>query len=64
MTDVYDVIVFEEYESNGEKKSKGYTVGVAFENKAKTGLNITVPDGISLSGRFSILKRTDKPEAP
>lgn len=64
MTDIYDIVVFEEYERDGETKSKGYTVGVAFPNKAGSGFNCQMPDGISVSGRFSLLKRGEKTEAP
>lgn len=55
----YDVVVFEEFEQNGEKRTKGYTVGVAFENP-NGGFNVTPAPGVALCGRFSILPRKDK----
>ena len=61
---VYDIVVFEEYEKDGEKKSKAYQIGVAFDSKEGNGLNCVVPDGISVSGRFSILQRKEKADAP
>lgn len=62
---IYDIVVFEEYtDRDGNKKSKSYQVGAAFESKDSNALNCVVPDGISLSGRFTILPRKDKTDAP
>lgn len=61
---VYDIVVFEDFEKDGEKKTKSYQVGVAFDSKDGTSLNCVVPDGISISGRFSIFQRKEKTEAP
>lgn len=58
----FDVVVFEEYERDGEKKSKGYTVGVAFENQGG-GFTVTPAPGVALCGRFSILPRKSKDDA-
>lgn len=52
----YDVLVAEEYSVGGEVRTKFYTAGVAFEN-SKGGLNVELPAGIALSGRFVILPR-------
>lgn len=53
----YDVIVPEDYTSgDGEIKTRYHTVGVAFENKA-SGMDVILPPGIALSGRFTILPR-------
>lgn len=58
---IYDIVVFEGYtDRNGTKKSKAYQVGAAFESKDSKALNCVVPDGISLSGRFTILPRKEK----
>ena len=62
---VYDIVVFEEYsDKDGVVKSKSYSVGAAFDSKDGNSLNCVVPDGISISGRFSIFQRKEKTEAP
>lgn len=58
----YDVVVFDEYERDGENKSRGYTVGVAFENQGG-GFTVTPVPGVALCGRFSILPRKKKDDA-
>lgn len=60
---VYDIVVFEKYTVDGVEKSKSYQVGAAFESKGENALNCVLPDGISISGRFTILPRKDKTEA-
>lgn len=56
----YDVLVAEEYTAGeGEIRTKFYSVGVAFEN-SKGGMNVELPEGIALSGRFVILPRKDR----
>lgn len=57
----YDVFVSEDYEHNGEKKTKFTTIGVAFENKAGDGFNCQLAPNVSVSGRFSVKLRTDRP---
>lgn len=63
---IYDIVVFEEYteKTTGEVKSKSYQVGVAFESAQSNALNCVIPDGISVSGRFTILPRKEKTDAP
>ena len=56
----YDVLVVEEY---GEGKAKFYNVGVAFE-RDEGGMSVIIPEGISVTGRLTIMPRKDKPEAP
>lgn len=62
---VYDVVVFEEYtDKEGVVKSKSYQIGAAFESKDSNAMNVVLPPGISVSGRFTILPRKEKTEAP
>ena len=59
MSDIYDLVVFEEYEKDGEKKSASTQVGTAFTNE-NTGYTLKIRDGISISGRVQMLPRRDK----
>ena len=59
----HDVIVFDEFVQDGENRSRGYHVGVAFPNKNGDGFNVSLIPGIALSGRFSILPRRQKDDA-
>ena len=54
----YDVLIAEEYtNSNGEVKTKFYTVGVAFERKNGEGMSLEIASGISITGRAVIMPR-------
>lgn len=64
MSNIYDIVIFEEFDKDGEKKSKSYQVGVAFDSKDGNSLNCVIAQGISISGRFSIFQRKEKAEAP
>lgn len=59
----YDVVLVEEYGDAADRKAKFYNVGVAFE-RDEGGMSVIIPEGISVTGRLSILPRKDKPEAP
>lgn len=54
----FDVLVPEKYTHDGEDKIKFYRVGVAFE--AEDGMDLILPEGISLSGRVHIRARKPK----
>ena len=65
MSEPYDIVVFDKYEKDGEKKSRSYVVGVAFENQNGTGFNCMPLSDIAITGPFSILPRRKKePEQP
>lgn len=55
----YDALVVEEYQHQGETKKKYYQVGVMFENE-REGWTLSIPPGVSVSGRVLILPRKDK----
>lgn len=55
----YDALLVEEYEHKGEKRQKFYQCGVMFEND-REGWTLTIPPGMSISGRVVILPRKDK----
>jgi hypothetical protein len=58
----YNIIVFREYtDGNGEVKTRGHDAGVAFKTKNGDGFNCEVVEGMGLTGRFSILPRTERP---
>lgn len=62
MTKVFDILISREYtDKNGEVKTQYYQAGVAFENKAG-GMNLEIPEGLSISGRALILPRKDRAE--
>ena len=57
----YNIIVFREYtDKNGEVKTRGHEVGVAFKTKDGSGFNGELVEGIALTGRFAILPRRDR----
>lgn len=57
----YDVLIAEEYtNSNGEVKTKFYTVGVAFEREKGPGMSIEIAAGISITGRAVIMPRKSR----
>lgn len=58
----YDVLIAEEYEHKGEKRTKFYNVGVMFEND-REGWTLNIPEGISISGRVVILPRKEKAQS-
>ena len=57
---IYDALIAEDYEHKGEKRTKFYNVGVMFEND-REGWTLTIPAGVSISGRVVILPRKEKP---
>ena len=59
----YDVLKVEEYGDEENKKAKFYNVGVAFE-RDDGGMSVIIPEGISVSGRLSIMPRKEKTDAP
>lgn len=62
MSKPYNIVVPREYtKEGGEVKTEWLRVGVAFENKLG-GFNCELPEGIGLTGRFSILPRKDRAE--
>lgn len=60
----FDLVVFDDYERNGEIKSRPYSVGSAFRNQ-KAGFSLVIPAGVALSGRVQMLPRreADRPDA-
>lgn len=62
MAKIFDILISREYtDKNGEVKTQYYQAGVAFENKAG-GMNLEIPDGLSISGRAVILPRKERAE--
>jgi hypothetical protein len=57
---VYDLLIVEEFDHNGEGKKKFHNVGVAFEQKQGEGFNLTVNPGTAISGRVLMLPRKAK----
>ena len=60
MAMVYDILIRDEYSTDGERKGKFYQVGTAFEAKDGDGLNCEIPSGLAVSGRFYIRPRKAK----
>lgn len=57
----HSIIVFREYtDANGEVKTQSHNAGVAFKTKSGDGFNCQLVDGIALTGKFSILPRTER----
>lgn len=52
----WDALITENYTHNGEDKTKFHRVGVAFQN-SKQGFDVIFFEGISVSGRVTILPR-------
>lgn len=48
-TDRYELIVFEDYEFDGQKRSRAFRVGGAV--KTSRGFALYIPPGISVTGR-------------
>lgn len=59
---VYDILITEEYQSQGQKKTAYHKVGHAFDAKSGAGFNGEILPGIALSGRFIIRPRQAKPQ--
>jgi len=55
----YDLLVPEKYKHGGEERTKFHNVGVMFENE-NGGFSLSIPDGISISGRVLALPRKEK----
>lgn len=56
----YDIVIGEDYEdAEGNKKTKWYTVGVAFELD-NGGFSCEPAEGIALTGRFLLKERKPK----
>lgn len=56
----WDILLVEDYEHKGEKRTKYHQVGVAFEND-REGFTLNITPGLALMGRAIILPRKDKP---
>ena len=59
---IFNVMVVEERtdKSTGEVKNFFHRVGTGFSHKDGQGMNLVIPEGISLSGRVLIRERTAK----
>ncbi|MEM6934108.1 MAG: hypothetical protein AAF526_11040 [Pseudomonadota bacterium] len=63
MTKTYDILIAEDYEHQGETRSKFHNVGTAWPLETKDRMSVQLHPGISVSGRLVILPRKPKPEA-
>lgn len=50
----YEVLVANEYESTGQKKTRWTKVGVGFPNQDGKGLNLVIEPGLSVSGNLVV----------
>lgn len=57
MKKTYDILVTEEYESGGEKKTKFHNVGTAWPLDNKDGFSVQIHPGVAVSDRLVILPR-------
>ena len=58
---LYNVLITEERaDGNGEVRNFYHRVGTGFAHKDGQGMNLVIPEGISLSGRVLIRERTAK----
>ena len=60
---VYDLLISEEYMSNGQKKTAFHKVGAAFDAKNGSGFNCETLPGVSLTGRFMVRPRKERAAA-
>ena len=56
----YDLVIAEEYEQNGAKRTKFHNVGTAWPLDGKDGMSVQIHAGLSVSGRAVILPRKAK----
>lgn len=59
---IFNLVIPEEYtdKKSGEIKTMWHRVGSAFSHKSEKGFNLIIPDGISLSGKVTMLERGAK----
>ena len=50
----YEVLIANEYEQAGQKKTNWTNVGVGFPNKDGKGINIEITPGLSVSGKLIV----------
>ena len=62
MTKTFDILIAEEFEQQGEKKTKFHNVGTAWPLDGKDGMSLQFHPGLAVSGRVVILPR--KPKVP
>ena len=62
MSNYFNVYVTEEYEKDGEAKTRWNRVGSAFLHEKGQGMNVQIAPGIAVSGRIVILPPTEKPD--
>ena len=60
---IFDVLVGEDFEADGEKRTSWTVVATLFRDKATGKINGKVKDGLALTGRFIVRAREQKPEA-
>lgn len=60
MTQMYDVVVGEDYEKDGEKKTAWTNIGTGFATK-NDGISIELRPNLALTGRAMLFPRKDKP---
>ena len=62
----YDLLIAEDYEQNGEKRTKFHNVGTAWQLDNREGMSVQIHAGMSVTGRAVILPRKakDGQEAP
>jgi len=58
-TKPYDALIVEEYEHNGQKRTKFHNVGTMFENE-REGWTLKVHPGMAISGRIVIIPRKER----
>lgn len=58
----YDVLIAEDYEQGGEKRSKFHNVGTAWSLDNKDGLSVELHPGLAVSGRLLVLPRRAREE--
>lgn len=57
---VYDILITEEYQSQGQKKTAWHKVGSAFDAKSGAGFSGEIIPGVALSGRFVVRPRQER----
>ena len=60
MTKTYDILIAEDYEHQGESRTKFHNVGTAWPLEGKDGMSLQLHPGIGVSGRLVILPRKAK----
>lgn len=59
---IYDILITDEYQSQGQKKTAYHKVGSAFDAKSGSGFDCVILPGVALSGRFIVRPRQAKPQ--